>query len=55
MLAEAFILRLETMVRNTHARTGSGRDMRFVPAALPVNAARNSQLSPAKEIPAKES
>jgi hypothetical protein len=54
MLAEAFMLRLEAIVRNAHVPTASGRDQRFVPIALPTNPARNPQLSSTKETAAKE-
>lgn len=55
MLAESFILRLEAMMRNTHAQTGSGRDMRFVPILRSVYPASNQQLLSTKETSTKES
>jgi hypothetical protein len=54
MLAEAFMLRLEAIVRNTHVPTASGRDTRFVPIALPTNPAINPQPSSIKGTSAKE-
>lgn len=55
MLAEAFILRLEAIRRNTHAETGASSDKRFVPITLPVSPASNSQLSSTEQTPTKES
>jgi hypothetical protein len=38
MLAEVFILRLETILRTFGTQTGASSDSRFVPVKLPVGA-----------------
>jgi hypothetical protein len=42
MLAEAFMLRLEAIARNTEAQAAAGGDQRFVPILLPGKTAKKS-------------
>jgi hypothetical protein len=42
MLAEAFMLRLEAIARNTEAQAAAGGDQRFVPVLLPGKTAKKS-------------
>jgi hypothetical protein len=44
MLAEAFILRLEAISRNTAARPAPSIDERFVPITLPVKTSEKSAV-----------
>lgn len=46
MLAEIFMLRLETALRNADGQSSVSSDTRFVPVALAVNSRNDMKLSP---------